>query len=426
LILRIIFLLLITHNVIGQTNSEKFENYQNSHHLEKVYINHDKPFYLLGDTIWCQAVFVDGKTHQFFNASPIVYVDLINDEGKIVDNYLLKIDQGLASFQIPTKYDDDPGEYILRGYTQYQRNFENEYMFQKNVMIFSDSMATEVLATNKNSGKFDAKFYPEGGEIVNGLNTKVAVKVQNPDGDNLSYTGVLVDDDNTEIKTFKSYNEGIGFFEFIPEQGKTYKARVTYDGVDKSFELPKPLKEGYTINLNSRAKEYIILTLESNKKDLLQGASLVGHVRGQLFIDQPLNAEAKQQLKIQRDQIPSGILHFTLFDEKGRPVCQRLTFNKNPSEKVDVSVNLSKAFYGQREKTELVINTSQAEKTIPSSFSVSVYNKDVIPTGDSDPSIVNYLLLQSDLKGRIDNINQYFLIYLCSHMDGVDLLGKIS
>jgi len=141
---------------------------------------------------------------------------------------------------------------------------------------------------------------------------------------------------------------------------------------------------------------------------LLEGASLIGHVRGQLFLELQLDKEGEQLLKIPRDQIPSGVLHFTLFDNKNRPVCERLTFNKNPSENINVALALNKSSFDTREKIDLKIATQKAEKPLPSTFSVSVYNKDVIPSGNNDLNILNYLLLQSDLKGRLNNVNQYF------------------
>jgi len=407
---RIVLLLLIVNNVAAQTAVEKFENYQNSHHLEKVYINHDKPFYLLGDTIWCQVFFVDAKTHQFFDASPIVHVDLIDSDNSIVGNYLLKIDQGLASFQIPTSYNDKAGEYILRGYTQYQRNFEQDYLFQKNVIVVDDSIAINNADENTKPQEFNAQFFPEGGEIVSGLSNKIALKVQNQNGDNLSYTGVVVDENGNEIKTFISYNEGISFFEFTPQLNKIYSVKIGYDNRERSFELPKALSEGYTINVDSRSQKHLLIKLASNKKQLLGGASIVGQIRGQVFMNEPLKKTGQQKLKLPRDKMPSGILHFTVLDDKGRPVCERIAFNKNPKESIDVMVDLNKEIYSQREKIEFEIRTTHLEKTVLSSYSVSVYNKDVIPVGDNDLNIVNYLLLQSDLKGRISNVNQYFLV----------------
>lgn len=408
MILRTIFFILLVHCANAQSKVEKFDKFQSSYHLEKVYVNNDKPFYLLGDTIWCQVVFVDGRTHQFFDASPIVYVDWMNADGELLNDYMLKIDQGLASFEIPTGYDDEAGEFILRAYTQYQRNFDQAYLFQKSIKIFSDSMDVD-MPTESDNENFSTKLFPEGGEIITGLNNKVAVKAQNSEGENLEYTGVLIDTDEKEIVSFKSYNEGIGFFEFTPKAGQSYKVKINCEDNEKLFDLPTALDQGYTISINTRAKDYLSINLASNKKALLKGATLIGQVRGQLFLEQDLGEGAEQLLKIPRDQIPSGVLHFTLFDDKDRPVCQRLTFNKNPIEAVDISVDHGKPYYDQREKVNLKIKTSQLEKIIPSSFSVSVYNKDIIPSGSNDLNILNYLLLQSDLKGRIDNINQYFI-----------------
>ena len=409
MIIRIFLFVLFSQCLLGQSVSEKFDDYQSSHHLEKIYINHDKPFYLLGDTIWCQAVFVDGRTHQFFDASPIVHVDLLNDDGEILKNYLLKIDQGLASFEIPTSYSDEAGNYLLRAYTQYQRNFSQAYLFQKSITVFSDSLDYKSENLDDQAKDIVVQFFPEGGELVRGLNNKVAVKVQSVEGDNLDYSGVLVDQSGNEIKTFKSYNEGIGVIEFTPKQNEVYSAKIMYDGFVKKVALPAILDDGYTINVNGRSKDHLVVTISSNTKKQLDGATLLGHVRGQLFFDQKFGSESSQQLKLPRGQIPSGILHFTLFDNKNRPVCERLAFNKNPDESVNVGIEMERSNYGQREKITLDVQPTQGNKIIPSSLSVSVYNEDVIPRGDNDLSIVNYLLLQSDLVGRVDNVNQYFI-----------------
>ena len=409
MIIRIFLFVLFSQCLLGQSVSEKFDDYQSSHHIEKIYINHDKPFYLLGDTIWCQAVFVDGRTHQFFDASPIVHVDLLNDDGEILKNYLLKIDQGLASFEIPTSYSDEAGNYLLRAYTQYQRNFSQAYLFQKSITVFSDSLDYKSENLDDQAKDIVVQFFPEGGELVRGLNNKVAVKVQSVEGDNLEYTGVLVDQSGNEIITFKSYNEGIGVIEFTPKQNEVYSAKIMYDGFVKKVALPAILDDGYTINVNGRSKDHLVVTISSNTKKQLDGATLLGHVRGQLFLDQKFGSESSQQLKLPRGQIPSGILHFTLFDNKNRPVCERLAFNKNPDESVNVGIEMERSNYGQREKITLDVQPTQGNKIIPSSLSVSVYNEDVIPRGDNDLSIVNYLLLQSDLVGRVDNVNQYFI-----------------
>ena len=160
----------------AQSIEEKFKNHQSSFGVEKVYIHHNQPYYAPGDTIWCKAYLVDGQGHQAFDAQPILYADWIDPEGRILNTYILKVKDGGAPFEIPTAKTDAGGTYALRGYTLYQKNFDEHYLFQKEVRLI-DSLALPAEETGREKGnEFSIRFYPEGGELVSGLNGKVAFK----------------------------------------------------------------------------------------------------------------------------------------------------------------------------------------------------------------------------------------------------------
>ena len=72
------FLLLSSFTGFGQDVSDLISQYFASHHLEKIYVSHDKPFYIPGDTLWGNIFLVDGQSHLMFDAQPIVYIDWIN------------------------------------------------------------------------------------------------------------------------------------------------------------------------------------------------------------------------------------------------------------------------------------------------------------------------------------------------------------
>ena len=132
--------LLFTLPFFAQNILTQFEEYQNSHHLEKIYIHHSKPFYTPGDTVWCELYFLDGRTHQFFEeASPIVHVEWYDTKDSLSSSYLLKIEEGTSAFEIPISYDALPGKYSIKAYTNYQRNFDPKYIFQKNIFVINDA-----------------------------------------------------------------------------------------------------------------------------------------------------------------------------------------------------------------------------------------------------------------------------------------------
>ena len=402
------FFFLIPTSLLGQTIEEKLEKYHDSHHSEKIYISHDKPYYYVGDTIWGKVFFVDGRTHQSFQASPVVFVDWVLPGGEINCSINLKVKEGGATFDIPLAVQDSPGVYLLRAYTQYQRNFDPEYVFQKEIHIIGKNKEQEVQVNKKPINDFYLKFYPEGGHLVTGLASNLAFQALSETGETITLSGEIVDEFGNTITSLQTIHEGIGMVKFTPKLGKTYSAKISFNGINKMIPLPMPLSEGYILKINSLKKDYISIDLSSNSQNLLNGCKLIGHIRGQLFMSQSFGESNQKTLLLKKDQLPSGILHFTLFDHLERPVSERLIFNKNLTETVDIQINTQKTTYLPRMLVKGNTSIKLAKKVVPSSLSMSVFNSDLILDNLNGLTIENYLLFQSDLKGRINNIGQYF------------------
>lgn len=399
-----ILLYLSISNSFAQNIAEQLELHNNSHHLEKVYVNSDKSFYTIGDTIWCKAYFVDGRTHRNFDASPILHVEWLNSSLDIEQTMDIKITEGTAQFEIPTS---QTGKHTLRAYTRYQRNFDPAYIFQKSYSVFNDSTIVET--SQHTSEEFAIQFFPEGGELVAGLKNKLAFEALDINGNSIDIVGSILDDNNTTISSFKTFNDGLGFLEFTPNADRNYTASITYNGNTISSPIPTIKKAGYVLSASSRSKEFIQISLQSNNGNGLKDCQLIAHVRGNIILDIPLDEAESKQLKFSRSDIPSGIVHFTLFDPKSRPVSERLVFNKNPSEKITIDFGLDKSEVEKREEVNMSLQAYLQENATYGSGSITVYNADIIPEGTNELTIENYLLLQSDLNTHIQNINQYFV-----------------
>ena len=121
---------------------------------EKVYIHTDKNAYVAGETIWMRAHVVDGIAHVPMKLSAYVYVVLQNPFMETVAHIRLKADKdGFIHGNIPLPADLPKGEYSLCAYTQYMKNFDNEYFFKKQIMINSvinNSIHVETSQRGKN------------------------------------------------------------------------------------------------------------------------------------------------------------------------------------------------------------------------------------------------------------------------------------
>ena len=113
----------------------KTAQYINAYPIEKVYLHLDKPYYTAGDTIWFKA-YVTIDRHQPTVLSNIVYVDIANEQDSLVKILKLPVVNGVANGNIllpPDVYKQ--GNYHLRAYTQWMRNFDTDYYFNKNITI---------------------------------------------------------------------------------------------------------------------------------------------------------------------------------------------------------------------------------------------------------------------------------------------------
>lgn len=404
----ILTLLFIAHFISGnsQTPVELLGQYLSNAPSEKLYVNHDKPYYIVGETIWCKVYLVDAITHQSYATKPVVYIDWVSPEGQILNTYYLKIKDGIAHLDIPTEPTTKAGNYTLRAYTLYQKNFDQSFLFQKEIAL-TDFYENKTKTPSEDID-FNLQFFPEGGDLVAGLPSRVAFKTQNADGENIKINGVLETNDGQHIATIKTLNEGMGFFNLLPKEGAKYWVSATYKNSEKKFALPAVISKGYGLKCDTRSSQKIKISVVANTANLLEDCQLIGHLRGQVFYHQKFDNQAAIKLAIDTKELPTGLLTFTLFDAQQRPVCERLIFNKNLTEKVEVSLTLDKTETNKRSLVSGNISTLKADTITPSKLSVSVYNSSLVPDDLQGLTIENYLQLQSDLSGRIHNINQYF------------------
>lgn len=403
--LQVLIIILVPLAGFTQSIGEKLKNHQDQYPLEKVYLSHDRPYYAPGDTIWCQAWLLEGRSHLTFEEPSILHVDWYNEQGDCLRSYLLKVEpDGTAAFEIPTAPEDSSGIYYLRAYTQYQRNFDPAYQFQKSILLTTKGPP---VAQTKASNDFSLQFFPEGGYLVQNCLGKVAFLATDTSGRLIQVSGILQKRDGSPVQAIQSLHEGMGAFSFTPQAGEEYRVACTYQGREKTFLLPAPLREGYQLLVDNRKQDHLDFSLKPSPGKSLAGLQVVGHLRGQVFLDETVQTEKIYGKRIARTNLPSGLIQLTVFDQQERPIAERLLFNRNPREEVEVQINKNQSVFAPRTKVDLELNTLQQQAPIDSRFSISVYNSELITPQKDGLNIQNYLWLQSDLQQPIPNAHQY-------------------
>lgn len=111
------------------------ETWAKDYPSEKVYVHLDKPYYMAGDTIWFKTYTVVGATHQLSSISGAVYVDLISSTDSVVSSLKLPLIAGMAKGNIDLPVELKAGSYRLRAYTQWMRNADSDYFYDRVLYI---------------------------------------------------------------------------------------------------------------------------------------------------------------------------------------------------------------------------------------------------------------------------------------------------
>lgn len=258
----------------------------------------------------------------------------------------------------------------------------------------------------------DVQFFPEGGYLVQGLASKIAIKAIDANGIGKDINGKVIDENGAEVASFNTSYLGMGSFFLNPVSGKTYTAKYKLaNGSEKSIALPKPQNTGYLLSaLTADPKNINIKVLLSpemlNKGEL----NLVAHKNGIIKLATKIPTD-KQLIKItiNKSELPSGIIQLTLFSPDKIPVAERIVFVKNSADQIDINLSELKANYKKRENVALSITGKVNQKIALANFSVAVTDASVGADIENETNIFTDLLLKGDLIGNIEKPNYYFL-----------------
>lgn len=106
--------------------------------VEKLYLQTDKENYVQGDTIWLKAYLLDADYLMPSMRSGLLYAELDDIDNNCVKRMLLPVVNGLSWGNMAIDEKDIPeGSYTLRAYTNWMRNFGENYVFKKNIYVAS-------------------------------------------------------------------------------------------------------------------------------------------------------------------------------------------------------------------------------------------------------------------------------------------------
>lgn len=388
---------------------------------EKVFIHTDNTCYYVGDTLWYRAFVLRSDNLQPTDISKILYVELVSPEGIVVQRQrLVASDRGYTHGDFVLGDSLYSGYYELRAYTRWNLNFNvshRNYLVNDRRKFYNNQMAADyfrqwdglysrvvpIYAKPEEAGDYDGKyivnrpkedlmkpaapalhvaFFPEGGNLVEGVRSRVAFEVTNQNGEWVDIAGQL--DDGTRLAT---EHQGRGSFFVTPGRDRA-QASFQWNGKTWTFKLPKAADEGVVVGYEPGR-----LTLSG------RGAAAFALLcRGRLVRMERVGASDGRPISIDEAALPTGINEVVVFDAQARPVASRLFFVNHHDRSLPMTLATDKTDYAPYEPIRL---TAGAQVEVPVSVSVSVRDGRTDDASFDDGNMLTDLLLSSELKGFI-------------------------
>jgi len=402
-------LLLIGSEAAGQPAEglqpvvQRFDQYRKQAFQEKVFVHADRAFYLTGETLWFKVYCVDGTFHRPLDVSKVAYVEVLDQERKPVvqAKVALAAGSGNGAFFLPTSINS--GHYLLRAYTRWMTNFGADFFFEKPITIVNSFKRLE-LPVVAAAPDYDVQLFPEGGQLVQGLSSKVAFRVTDEAGKGIAFQGALVNQQNDTLSRFAPHRFGIGHFVVTPAPNTTYRVVIRdTNGRTTVRPLPAVQEQGYTMRLEDAGGDQLRVTVSTN----VAGQALVyllAHTRQVVSVAEMRPIQQEATFLIDKKKLGDGISHLTVFSMDRRPVCERLYF-KRPEQPLTIGLTPDKSEYASRTKVSIDV-TLPAKQSGAADLSVAVYRLDSLPTASSG-NLLSYLWLTSDLRGTIESPEFY-------------------
>jgi hypothetical protein len=368
---------------------------------EKLYIHFDNSIYSPGQTIWYKAYLMRGLDPSDWSRN--LYLSFFDASGKPIRQLVAPVVNATAagSFDVPADY---KGEQIqVLAYTSWMLNFDSAFLFRRTLPVIQLQPKTTSATT---LSRTTVRFFPEGGDMVEGLSSMVAFEARNSADEPVAVTGTIVDAADKTITDFSAIHAGMGRFNITPQPGVRYRARWQNPAGEIQYaDLPAAKPYGITVTGNYHFPNiHFTIQRPASVAENLRRMLVVATINQQVvFKAYASNDKNVIRGTIATSDFPSGVLRLTVFDQSMHPMAERLFFINNEEYKANAALEMDTVQLVQRGKNQLTVHLPDS---MPATMSLAVTDGDAYY--DSSQHIASQLLLSSELRGTIYNPAYYF------------------
>ena len=400
-----LLLVVISFNNLQAQQIDSLLNILDSKYLqEKIYMQVDKAYYNAGETIWFKAYLsADNLPGPI---SKTLYADLIDEKGMVLQQKMMPVIQSGAASNFDLSDSVNSTRLYIRAYTTWMLNFDSSLLYVKPIQIIPAKVVVKKIPVPVT---YSIQFFPEGGDLINGISSRIAFKAIDNQGTPIPVKGDIVDSKGKKILSFSSIHDGMGYITLQPSAKEKYRA-IWKDkkGLEHESLLPDANKQGVVLSTQFSDNQLNYTLKRTDSVDAVYTTyQVIAQIHQRLVYSAKVNMTKKTSVtaQIDTDSLPNGVLQITIFNAALQPIAERIVFINHDNYYFITDLHSADKNLTKRGRNSLQIDVGDI---LMSNLSISITDAGLNPISQNEESIYSQLLLCSDLKGYVYNAAYYF------------------
>lgn len=369
--------------------------------IEKVYLHTDRENYIAGETAWFKAYLYSDYLPD--TISTVLYTELINESSQIIRRSISPVLVGSSNGHLDLPDTLSSGFYVLQSYTSTMLNQQPDFIFKRRIFIYGKNNSQ--VASKPQERKIRIDFFPEGGNLVAGLNNTVAFKATDQNGYPVIVKGIIKNEKHEIVSEFSSYHDGMGMFDLKTTGSEKYYAVLSDDAIATKYELPAAVAKGIVLTVMPHPQGSYFEIQQSGDANF-EPAYMIGQLQHHVVFRQNFKTGSKElQGVINTQNLRSGIMQITVFNQDGLPLAERLCFVNNKEYVQSAELITDTLNFSDKGKNRFSV---LMKDTVKGNFSFSITDAAFNEHKIREENILTSLLLTSDIKGYVHNPAWYF------------------
>lgn len=391
---------------------------------EELYVQTDRELYISGEKLWMKICKLNRLDHSPENISKVVYVEILDDKNNPVSQMKIGIDgfSGTCSIRLPDTL--STGNYFIRSFTNWMQNFSEDLFSYKKISVINPFKIDEIKIPPANQVADSIIFFPEGGNMVTGLESRIGFKSIDRYGDPVNIRGVIVDSKNDTLTTVMTGSGGYGRTTLKPrDRNAMYLVTSDKYGRIKRFRLPAPKGEGILLSVPQKSeKSSELVKIRMSDHVSLSDCTIFVVIKtaGLPEMKKKLGIWKKGEIVISGKDMPEGLAHVDIVDGKDKVLGERWVYNE-PEQRINFKISAPKDSFSSREKIKLDV-TATDDKGNPVEGNISVSVVKAVTAGNNCSGIDKLTQLPGlpfYPDSQFSDINDWLIFY-----NSTDLVSK--